>query len=185
MILAGTFFPTTTYHLWSKHVLCPLRNTTNTFTLLSYPTGSTTASIWSAHNFENSSVAPTITSTTTLTHSDNWSGFDSSSVVDLSTHVSEHTGASEHSYSQHVPQERDLECRAAEQVWWLPLTVIWSSSKLTLITQQTNLTLLQLQPCLGAAVCRLPCANSNIQRCPDQKVIPLWIISICTPITNN
>ena len=64
-------------------------------------------------------MAPTISSTATLTHSENWSGFDSSSVVDFSTRISEHTGSTtdNSNYSQDVlPSEQEVESRAAEQV---------------------------------------------------------------------
>ena len=81
---------------------------------MSRPIDSTSAaSIWS---FGASSMAPTIGSTATLNHSEKWSGFDSLSMVDLSAFGSNHTGTSEFSYSQHMPQEQDVESRAAEQV---------------------------------------------------------------------
>ena len=80
---------------------------------LSHLIYSTTASIWS---FDNSSIAPTISSTATLPPLEKRTGFDSLSMVDVSTRISEHTGTSENSYAQHIPQARDLECRAAEQV---------------------------------------------------------------------
>ena len=61
-------------------------------------------------------MAPTISSSATLNQSEKWSAFDSSSMVDLSARTSEHTGTSEFSYSQHMPQDQDVESRAAEQV---------------------------------------------------------------------